>query len=133
MALSPSGQKIEPIYGVDAGLVAAHAYGRRLTTPAEVITYLNLGADIINHSIAPEATLAHEISACFVPLAFVTAGFNDYFRPAGGSVLREGVLEGLSPVASRVALEAAARLPGGTECLCQSLRSGQPAERYESV
>jgi len=60
MALSPSGQKIEPIYGVDAGLVAAHAHGRRLTTPAEVITYRNLGADIINHSIAPEATLARK-------------------------------------------------------------------------
>jgi hypothetical protein len=78
---------------------------------AEVIAYRNLGADIFNHSIAPEATLAREIGACFVPLAFVTAGFNDYFRLAGVSVLQDGVLEGLSPVASRVLLEAAARLP----------------------
>jgi 5'-methylthioadenosine phosphorylase len=121
------------VYGVESGLVAAHAYGPRLTTPAEVIAYRNLGADIVNHSIAPEATLAREIGACFVPLAFVTAGFNDYFRPAGVSVLQEGVLEGLSPVASRVALEAAARLPRGTDCLCQSLKSEQPLERYMSV
>jgi 5'-methylthioadenosine phosphorylase len=118
------------VHGVDSGLVAAHAYGPRLTTPAEVIAYRNLGADIINHSIAPEATLAREIGACFVPCAFVTAGFNDYFRPAGMSILQEGVLEGLSPIASRVALEAAARLPLGTECLCQSLKSGQPDDRY---
>lgn len=121
------------VYGVETGLVAAHAYGPRLTTPAEVIAYRNLGADIINHSIAPEATLAREIGACFVPMAFVTAGFNDYFRPAGVSLLQEGVLEGLSPIASRVALEAAAQLPLGTDCLCQSLKSAQPAERYDRV
>ena len=121
------------VYGVDSGLVAAHAYGPRLTTPAEVIAYRNLGADIINHSIAPEATLAREIGACFVPCAFVTAGFSDYFRPAGVSVLQEGVLEGLSPLASRVALEAAAALPRDEPCLCHSLKSEQPADRYLRV
>ena len=119
------------VYGVESGLVAAHAYGPRLTTPAEAIAYRTLGADIINHSIAPEATLAREIGACFVPCAFVTAGFSDYFRPAGVSVLQEGVLEKLGPLASRVALEAAARLPLGVECLCRSLKSAQPEERYE--
>lgn len=121
------------VYGIHAGLVAAHAYGPRLTTPAEVIAFRNLGADVVNHSIAPEATLAREIGACFVPLAFVTAGFNDYFRPAGVSLLQEGVLEGLSPVASRVALEAAARLPRSEECLCHSLKSEQPPERYQRI
>lgn len=121
------------VYGVDAGLVAAHAYGPRLTTPAEAVAYRALGADIINHSIAPEATLSREIGACFVPCAFVTAGFNDYFRPAGVSLLQEGVLEGLSPIVSRVALEAAARLPLGHDCLCQCLKSAQPAARYDSV
>lgn len=121
------------VYGVESGLVAAHAYGPRLTTPAEVIAYRNLGADVVNHSIAPEATLAREIGACFVPLAFVTAGFSDYFRPAGESVLQAGVLEGLSPIASRVALEAAARLPRGADCLCQSLKSEQPPARYDRV
>ena len=60
----------------------------------------------------------------------MTAGFNDYFRPAGVSVLQEGVLEGLLPIASRVALETAARLPLGAQCLCQLLKSEQPADRY---
>jgi 5'-methylthioadenosine phosphorylase len=119
------------VHGVEAGLVAAHAYGPRLTTPAEVIAYRNLGADIVNHSIAPEATLSREIGACFVPLAFVTAGFNDYFRPAGISVLQEGVLEGLSHTASKVALLTAARLPRENDCLCHALKSEQPPERYQ--
>ena len=44
-----------------------------------------------------------------------------------------GVLEGLSPIASRVALEAAARLPRGADCLCQSLKSEQPPARYDRV
>lgn len=123
----PAGARV---YGVESGLVAAHAYGPRLTTPAEAVAYRNLGADIINHSIAPEATLAREIGACFVPCAFVTAGFADYFRPAGVSILQEGVLEGLSPIVSRIALEAAARLPLDADCLCQSLKSAQPADRH---
>ncbi|WP_373504552.1 5'-methylthioadenosine phosphorylase [Aestuariivirga sp.] len=120
------------VYGIEVGLVAAHAYGPRLTTPAEVIAYRTLGADIINHSIAPEATLAREIGACFVPCAFVTAGFNDYFRNPAENVLREGVLDGLSPLASRIALLAAARLPRAAECQCQGLKSPQPDERHLS-
>lgn len=118
------------VYGFDSGLVAAHAYGPRLTTPAEVMAYRSMGADIINHSIAPEATLSREIGACFVPCAFVTAGFHDYFRAPESSVLQDGVLETLSPLASRIALEAAARLPLDGGCLCQSLRTAQPPERH---
>lgn len=126
----PQGSRV---YGVESGLVAAHAYGPRLTTPAEAIAYRNLGADIINHSIAPEATLSREIGACFVPMAFVTAGFADYFRPAGQSLLQAGVLEDLSQLASRIALEAAARFPLVADCLCSSMKSDQPAERYQSI
>jgi 5'-methylthioadenosine phosphorylase len=117
------------VYGVESGLVAAHAYGPRLTTPAEVIAYRTLGADIINHSIAPEATLAREIGACFVPCAFVTAGFYDYFTSPREAVLREGMLEGLSQIASRIALEAAARFPGAASCQCRQLKSLQPESR----
>ncbi len=117
------------VYGVEAGLVAAHAYGPRLTTPSEVMAYRTMGADIINHSIAPEATLAREIGACFVPCAFVTAGFNDYFRNPTESVLREGVADNLAPLASRIALEAAARFPLIDTCQCRELKSAQPESR----
>ncbi len=62
-------------HGVELGLVAAHVYGPRLTAPAEVMAFRSMGAEFINHSIAAEVTLAREIGACFVPVAFVTAGF----------------------------------------------------------
>ncbi len=119
------------VHGIEQGLVAAHAYGPRLTSPAEALAFRSMGADIINHSIAPEATLSREIGACFVPCAFVTAGFNDYMDRSRGSLLQEDVLPSLSMLASRVALETAARIPSDSACSCSSLKSPQPAERYE--
>jgi 5'-methylthioadenosine phosphorylase len=118
------------VHGLDQGLVAAHAYGPRLTTPAEALAFRTMGADVINHSIAPEATLSREIGACFVPCAFVTAGFNDYMDRSRGSLLQEDVLPSLSMLASRVALQAAARIPIEPPCSCQKLKSPQPEARY---
>lgn len=118
------------VHGIEQGLVAGHSYGPRLTTPAEAIAFRTLGADVINHSLAPEATLSREIGACFVPLAFVTAGFNDYMDRSSGSLLQPGVLSGLSRTASLVALQTAARLPEAAPCDCHDLRAPQPAERY---
>ncbi|MER9397615.1 5'-methylthioadenosine phosphorylase [Mesorhizobium sp. M0615] len=117
------------VHGIEQQLVAAHCYGPRLTTPAEALAYRSMGADVLNHSIAPEATLSREIGACFVPLAFVTAGFNDYMDREREKLLQEHVLPSLSMTASRVALETAARLPANPECSCHGLKSPQPAER----
>lgn len=117
------------VHGIEQGLVCAHAYGPRLTTPAEALAHRSMGADVLNHSLAPEATLSREIGACFVPLAFVTAGFNDYMDRARGTLLREDVLPSLSMLASRVALETMARLPSGA-CHCHGLLSPQPPERH---
>lgn len=117
------------VHGIEQDLVCAHAYGPRLTTPAEALAHRMMGADVVNHSLAPEATLSREIGACFVPLAFVTAGFNDYMDRSRGTLLQEDVLPGLSHLASRIALLASARMSGGV-CTCQDLLSPQPAERY---
>lgn len=117
------------VHGIEQGLVAAHVYGPRLTSPAEALAFRSMGADVINHSIAPEATLSREIGACFVPLAFVTAGFNDYMDRSRGKLLQEDVLPSLSMLASRVALETAARMPTG-ECTCHALKSPQPETRF---
>lgn len=117
------------VHGIEQGLVCAHAYGPRLTTPAEALAHRSMGADVVNHSLAPEATLSREIGACFVPLAFVTAGFNDYMDRSRGTLLQEDVLPGLSRLASRIALQTMARLPAGA-CSCHDLLSAQPAERY---
>lgn len=118
------------VHGREQGLVAAHAYGPRLTTPAEAIAFRTLGADVINHSLAPEATLAREIGACFTSCAFVTAGFNDYMSRASGTLLQKGVLESLSQVTCSIVLEAAAQLPVAEPCGCHSLLAPQPPERY---
>jgi 5'-methylthioadenosine phosphorylase len=118
------------IHGVELGLVAAHAYGPRLTSPAEALAFRSMGADVINHSIAPEATLSREIGACFTPCAFVTAGFNDYMDRNRGQLLQDDVLPSLSMIASRVALETIARFPEDQDCDCQALKSPQPEERY---
>ncbi|WP_108258904.1 phosphorylase family protein [Mangrovicoccus ximenensis] len=119
------------VHGIEQGLVAAHAYGPRLTTPAEAIAFRSMGADVMNHSIAPEATLSREIGACFVPCAFVTAGFNDYMDRGRGTLLQKGVLPSLSRLCSELALRAAARLPAAGDCSCHALKTPQPAERYD--
>ncbi|CUX70462.1 MULTISPECIES: 5'-methylthioadenosine phosphorylase [Agrobacterium] len=118
------------VHGIEQGLVAGHVYGPRLTSPAEAMAFHFLGADVINHSIAPEATLSREIGACFVPCAFVTAGFNDYMDRNRGSLLQEGVLPSLSMLTSRIALETAAGLPDEAHCECHDLKSPQPEERH---
>ena len=113
------------VYGRAAGLVAGHAWGPRLTTPAEAQAHRMLGADLTNHSLVPEATLAREIGACFVNCSFITVAFDDYFAPADRKVIDDGVLEKLIPLASRVALLAVARFEAAAPCLCHGLRSPQ--------
>ena len=119
------------VYGRSAGLVAAHAWGPRLTTAAEASAYRTLGADITNHSLAPEATLAREIGACFVNCTFITAAYSNYFAPPEANVLGEGVLESLAPIASRIALHAVAGFSRESKCLCAGLRSLQPRSHAE--
>lgn len=121
----PEGRRI---HGLEQGLVAGHAYGPRLTTPAEAMAFRTLGADLINHSLAVEATLSREIGACFVPLAYVTATMNDYMDRSTGSLLQQDVLSGLQMKTSRIALETVARMPSGP-CGCHALLAPQPAER----
>lgn len=125
----PAGSRV---HGAELGLVAAHAYGPRLTTPAEAMAYRSMGADVLNHSIAPEATLSREIGACFVSLAYVTAGLNDYLDRTGGTdLVQQDVLSGLAMTASRVALETIASMPATAPQAPDAMRPPQPGVRYE--
>ena len=117
-------------HGIGQGLVAGHAYGPRMITPAEAMMFRTLGADVINHSIAPEATLSQEIGSCFTPCAFVTATLNDYLDWQRGALLQAGMIESLSRITSRIVLEAAATLPIAEPCGCHALLSPQAPERY---
>ena len=119
------------VYGIEEGLVAAHAWGPRLTSPAEVTAYRTLGADFINHSLAPEATLAREIGACFVNCAFVTAAYQNYFAPPDVAVLGEGTQSSMKVAASQVALRAIAAFDLDDNCLCSGMRSLKPDSHVE--
>jgi len=117
------------VYGTDASLVSAHAWGPRLTSPAEVLAYRTLGGDFINHSLAPEATLAREIGACFVNCAFIISGFNNYFLPSKRIISLEGdALNSLKIATARIALQAIAEFSADENCSCSELRSPRPAE-----
>ena len=120
--LWPAGMRV---YGRSAGLVAGHAWGPRLTSPAEAQAHRMLGADVTNHSLVPEATLAREIGACFVNSSFITVAFDDYLAPADRKVIDDGLLERLNPIASRIAVLAVARMEADAPCLCAGLRSPQ--------
>ena len=104
--LWPAGGRV---YGREAGLVAAHAWGPRLTTPAEAHAYRTLGADFVNHSLAPEATMAREIGVCFVNCTFITVDYDDYFAPADRPMIGEG--PAVRPRADRLARRPAGRRP----------------------
>ena len=93
-------------------LVAGHAWGPRLTSPAEARAHRMLGADITNHSLVPEATLAREIGACFVNCTFITVAFDDYFAPADQRIIGGGAAR--RPVARRVPRGAAVGRPPPT-------------------
>ncbi|RWR09562.1 phosphorylase family protein [Paenirhodobacter populi] len=123
----PEGRRV---HGIEQGLVAGHSYGPRLTTPAEAMAFRSLGADVINHSLAVEATLAREIGACFVPIAYVTAGMNDYLDRTSGALLQQDVLSGLQARTSRVALEMIAALQPTCPCGCHDQLTAQPETRY---
>ena len=115
------------VYGHRAGLVAGHSWGPRYQTAAEARAYQSLGADFINHSIAPEATAAREIGACFVNSTHIVAAFSDYFAPPDESFRLEQVHGDLVRIASRISLRAIARAPASDECGCRRLRNPWPA------
>jgi 5'-methylthioadenosine phosphorylase len=121
----PAGSRV---YGQANGLVAAHAWGPRFQTAAEVIAYRSMGADFTNHSIAPEATLAREIGACFVNCTYITAAFADYFAPPRGTLLTGNVHQEMVPVASRIALKAIARAELTDSCGCAGQRTVWPVD-----
>jgi 5'-methylthioadenosine phosphorylase len=117
------------VFGQASGLVAGHSWGPRFQTPAEALAYRAMGADFTNHSIAPEATAAREIGACFVNATYITASFADYFTPIERSMNLENVHEELIELGSRVSLRAIARARLGDECGCARQLAPWP-EKY---
>ena len=115
------------VYGQSSGLVAGHSWGPRYQTAAEARAYQMLGADFINHSIAPEATAAREIGACFVNSTHIVAAFSDYFVAPDDSFRFDDVHGDLVGIASRIGLRAIARATASDDCGCRRLRNPWPA------
>ncbi len=90
----------------------------------------SLGADLINHSLAPEATLAREIGASFTSMTFITAVYANYFAPPQVGIIGNDRRLELAPIAGRIALNAVARFPAQADYLAPKLRSAQDPSHY---
>lgn len=118
------------VYGHCNGLVGAHSWGPRFETDAEARALAILGGDVINQSMAQEATIAREIGACFVSATYVVtyvAG-HGYAVPSEWGDL-DTIHEELAETAATISLRAIAEADPETDCDCQRLLAERPA-RY---
>lgn len=114
------------VYGLFNRLVMAHTWGPRFETPAEARALQLMGADAVNQSIAPEATNAREIGACFISASYVT-DFVDGVIPDEWGELDE-IHDELGAVAGRISLRAIARAELTDECGCHTYRMIRPSK-----
>lgn len=114
------------VYGLSNRLVMAHTWGPRFETPAEARAYQLLGADAVNQSIAPEATNAREIGACFVSASYVTDFVDGVIPDEWGDL--DTIHEELGIVAARISLRAIARAELTEACGCQAFRMVRPSK-----
>lgn len=114
------------VYGLKNVLIAGYVQGPRFETAAEAQAMHQWGADFVNQSIAPEATHAREIGACFISASYVT-NFVDGIIPGTWGDL-DKLHEEVGDAASRISLRAMARTELTDICGCQALRAARPAK-----
>ncbi|MDR7523609.1 MAG: 5'-methylthioadenosine phosphorylase [Armatimonadota bacterium] len=114
------------VYGLHNRLIMAHTWGPRFETPAEARALQALGADAVNQSIAPEATNAREIGACFISASYVT-DFVDGIIPEEWGEL-DAIHDELGAVAARISLRAIARAELTDACGCHAYRMVRPGK-----
>jgi 5'-methylthioadenosine phosphorylase len=118
------------VYGYGNSLVAAHTWGPRFETPAEARALMLMGADIVNQSMAPEATNAREIGACFVSGTYVVNYVDGVLPHEWGELDR--IHDDLGNLAARISLRAIARAELTDACGCSGYRKERPA-KYRTV
>ncbi|HYU17926.1 MAG TPA: 5'-methylthioadenosine phosphorylase [Chloroflexota bacterium] len=119
------------VYGYRNGLVTGFTFGPRFETPAEARALSLLGADIANQSIAPEATNAREIGACFASATYVVNYVDGVIAGEWGDL--DHIHEELGDPAVRISLRAIARAPLDEACGCAALRAERPAKYREAA
>jgi len=122
-ALWPAADRV---YGLANRLVVAHTWGPRFETPAEARALQLLGADVVNQSIAPEATNAREIGACFVSNSYVT-NYVDGVVPEEWGAL-DKIHDELGTIAVRISVRALARATLTDACGCAAYRKVRPTK-----
>ncbi|HKX19529.1 MAG TPA: 5'-methylthioadenosine phosphorylase [bacterium] len=114
------------VYGRANRIITAHTWGPRLETPTEARALQLLGADAANQSMAPEATNAREIGACFASGSYVV-NYVDGIIPEEWGAL-DGIHDELGAVAARISLRAVARAELTDTCGCSTYRATRPSE-----
>ena len=84
---------------VSEGATYACTQGPRFETPAEILMYKHLGADLVGMTSVPEVVLAREAEMCYATVAIVTnyaAGISD------NPLTHQEVLEGMAKASAQV-------------------------------
>ena len=119
------------VYGLANRLVVAHTWGPRFETPAESRALQLLGADVVNQSIAPEATHAREIGACFISASYVVNYVDGIIPEEWGEL--DTIHHDLGLVAARISLRAIARVELTEMCGCHTYRTARPQGYVEAA
>ncbi len=114
------------VHGLRQRLVMAHTWGPRFESPAEARALQMLGADAVSQSIAPEATNAREIGACFISASYVTDYVDGIIQEEWGDL--DAIHEELGSLAARISTRAVAGVPLTRECGCQTYRMARPGK-----
>lgn len=118
------------VYGHINGLVVAHNWGPRFTSPAEARSYQLLGADAINQSIGPEASAMREIGTCFISASYIVSYEETII--AGSWEGLDDIHADLAEAASRISLLTIARAELSEVCGCAGRRVTRPPEYLQN-
>jgi 5'-methylthioadenosine phosphorylase len=112
------------VYGPTNQLVMAYTYGPRFETPAEARALQLLGADVVGQSMAPEATAAREIGACFASASYVVDYVDGIIAGQWGDL--DAIHTEVGATAVRISLRAMARIELSEACGCHTYRTERP-------
>ena len=110
---------------VSEGATYVCTQGPRFETPAEILMYRNLGADLVGMTSVPEVALAREAEICYATVAIVTnyaAGISD------NPLTHQEVLERMDMASAKVRTlltKTIELLDNDKPCYCQTAVSGQ--------
>ena len=113
------------IHLVSEGATYVCTQGPRFETPAEILMYKHLGADLVGMTSVPEVALAREVEICYATIAIVTnyaAGISD------NPLTHQEVLEEMAKASEKVytlLTKTIGIIDNDQHCYCQTAVSRQ--------